>query len=73
MDPHADLHLRSVRPTVSAEGELPLDRRKNRVARTGERNEEGVALRVNLVAAVLRKRRPEQALVVRQHIGPPLA
>jgi hypothetical protein len=46
---------------------LRLLRRRERLVRIGEGNKEAVPLRVDLNAAVPRKRRPQQATVVAQH------
>ena len=51
VEPHADTHLAPVRPGVLAQRALRRDRRRDRVARPWEREEERVALRVDLAAA----------------------
>ena len=51
VEPHAHAHRAPVRPLVVAEGALGVDRGRDCVARPREREEEGVALRVDLRAA----------------------
>jgi hypothetical protein len=65
VEAHPHLDLDTVRPRVREECELALDCSQERIrARARERDEEGVALRIDLVAAVSGERLPEQALVV---------
>ena len=54
------------------ERDLSLDRRQKRVACAGEGDEEGVALGIDLVAAVRFEGRPQQALMLREHLSIPL-
>ena len=64
---HANPDLNSLRPVVRHERALTLDRSEEGVARARERDEERVALRVDLVSAVSVERLAEQALMVGQH------
>ena len=72
VDAHPDPELPPVRPRVAGEGSLPLARRPERVARPREGDEEGVALRVDLVPAVRRERLAEEPPVILEHRGVPL-
>jgi hypothetical protein len=63
---HPDFDLDTVRPPVGEQRELALDCCQERVAGAREGDEEGVALRVDFVAAVSVERLPEQALMVAQ-------
>ena len=53
----------------SAERALRVDRRGDRVLRARERDEERVALRVDLAAAVRVERRAQQPPVVGEHLA----
>ncbi len=55
------------------QGELAFDGSEERVSRTRERDEERVALRVDLVSAVSGEGGAEQSLMVRKHAAVPLA
>ncbi len=48
VDPHPDTYLLPLLPFVIVQRTLRVDRGRHRVARAGEREEEGVALRVDL-------------------------
>ena len=61
---HPDLDLGTRRPGMGTKGELTLDCGQQRLTRARERDEERIALRVDLVAAVGVERLPEQALMV---------
>jgi hypothetical protein len=65
-DPH--LHLAVLGPRVAGQRSLCLDRRKHGFMGTSERVEEGIALRVDLVPAVVRKRLTKESLMLAQHI-----
>ena len=77
---HADVallrqqRLAGVKPHPDAnrfrlERVLGLSCRGERLARVGERDEEGIALRVDLHASVRGERLPQQATVLRQRLG----
>ena len=51
--------------------ELPLDGREQRVSCAREGDEEGVALSVDLVTSVRDECRPQQPLVLREHLAVP--
>jgi len=70
---HADLDLDALRPRVGDERELRVDRCEHPVARAREDDEEGVPLRIHLVAAVLAEGVAQYALVLRQDLRVPLA
>ena len=55
MDPHADAKLRVLGPDMIRQRPLARDRGGDRVLRPSVRDEERVALRVDLAAAVLRE------------------
>ena len=57
-----------VRPLVARERALGLDGGEHGVACARERDEEGVALSVDLVAAVVRKRLAHEPLVLDEHL-----
>ncbi len=67
MDPHAHEHLLTAGPVVLVESSLGVDRRGDCVARPGEREEERVALRVDLRSAVRAERLAHEAPVVGRH------
>ena len=48
---HADPELRAVRPRVGGQGSLRRHRRRHRILRAAECDEEGVTLRIDLLAA----------------------
>jgi hypothetical protein len=64
---HPHLDLDAFGPGVRQQGELALDGRQQSFAGTREGNEEGVPLRVHLIAAMGCERRTKQALMVPQH------
>ena len=63
--PHLDLH--TLGPRVRQQGKLALDCGEKCLSRTRERDEEGVALRVDLVSAVSAEGRAKQPLMIGQH------
>ena len=65
--PHLDPHV--VGPRVSRKRELTLHCREEPVSGAGERDEEGVALCVDLVSAVRLEGRPQQALVLVENVA----
>jgi hypothetical protein len=71
--PHADPTLDAVGPGVARERALAVDRRLDPVARTGERDEERVALGADLVAVVRDERLTEEPAMVGQQLAVPLA
>ncbi len=64
---HAHAQLGALGPVVRRERALTVRGRGGRVARAGEDVEEGVALRVDLLAAVRGERLAEEALVRLEH------
>ena len=52
VQPHPNLDANTVGPGMRGEGELAVDSREQRFPRAGEGDEERIALRVDLVAAV---------------------
>ncbi len=64
VEPHAYEHLAPARPFVVVECPLRVDRRGDCVARPREREEEGVALRIDLGAAVRAERLPHEPAVI---------
>ena len=67
MDPDPDSKLRLRRPLVLAERSLRAQRREHGISGPGKRDEEGVALRVDLAATVPSKGLPHQPLMVGDH------
>jgi hypothetical protein len=67
-DPNADAP--AVEPRVLLDRPLTLDRGGHRVGRLREHHEEGVTLRVNLTARVLRERQPEDSPVLLEELSP---
>ena len=65
--PHLDPH--SVGPLVSGKRELALNCREEPVSGAGERDEEGIALRVDLVSAVRIEGCSQQALVLVENVA----
>jgi hypothetical protein len=65
--PHANLDLDSGGPLMRAKGELALHRGEERISRARERNEERVALGIDLVAVVSGERRTQQIPMVGEH------
>ena len=72
VDSHTHLDLHAVGPAVGEERDLPFDGSQDCVAGTRERNEEGVALRVDFAAAVGAERGSEHALVLGKHLVVPI-
>jgi ABC-type transport system substrate-binding protein len=70
MDAHPYLDLHSVRPAVGQNRALTLDRGTHRFASADESDEERIALRINLVAAVIQKGSAEQLLVLGEDLTP---
>src|SRR5581483_8825014 len=68
-----DAHVRAAGPLVTRQRPLRRDRGVDGVSRTPERDEERVALAVELAAAARRPGLPEQALVVGDHLAVPVA
>ena len=66
-DPHADVDLTG--PRLRCVRTLRLDSRGDGVSRTGEHEEEGVALRVDLDAVASRERVADDPPVRRQHLA----
>ena len=64
---HAHLDLDALGPGVGDKCTLAGDGRQQRVARAGERDEEAVPLRVDLVAPVGLERGAQECLVLVQH------
>ena len=69
MQAHANLDIRTVGPFVGGEVALRAYGGVDRILRAPEGDKEGVALRIDLVAAVSRKREPEDPLVFAEHVG----
>src|SRR5215471_19119917 len=67
MEPHPHPHMVSLRPFVVAEGALGVDGGGHRVARPREREEERVALRVDLRPAARAEHLADEATVVAGH------
>ena len=66
---HAYAHIHSFGPGVGNKCPLSRDRGGDRVARAGKRDEEGVALGVDLATVVLVERRAQHALMLAEHVG----
>jgi hypothetical protein len=64
VQPHADAHLAPVRPGVLAERALCRNGCVDRVAGTGEREEEGISLGIDLGAAGRAERLADEAAMV---------
>jgi hypothetical protein len=64
VEAHPDLDLDTVGPGMGTKRELTLDRGQQRLARACERDEERIALRVDLVTVVSLEGPPEHALMV---------
>lgn len=73
MDSHPDAHLRAVGPGVLCERALSIRRGGHGIAGSSEGGEEGVALRVDLLAAGGSERLTQQTPVRRVHVGPAVA
>src|SRR5437870_13344199 len=58
---------------MSSQGALALNRRRHRVGSAAESDEEGVALRVDLLATMRGEHLPEQSLLVGQQLAVGLA
>jgi hypothetical protein len=69
--PYLDSHV--VRPLVSRKRELAIHCREEPVSGAGKRDEEGIALRVDLVSTVGIKSHPQQALVLVENVAVALA
>src|SRR5205085_1149686 len=69
MEPHAHADGRAARPRMVAQPALRVDRRADRVARAWEREEERVALRVDLGPAVRRERLAHDPPVLPRDLG----
>ncbi len=68
VEPHPHPDRCAVGPLVGGKGELALDGGEQCVPRARERDEERVALRVDLVAVVGCEGLPQQALVIGEHL-----
>ena len=66
-DPHADVD--TLGPALGRQRPLRAHRGGDRVARPREGDEERIALGVDLAPVVLGERRPQQALVLGEHLG----
>ena len=73
VDPHSNLDVHGLWPLVGEERKLSFDGSKHRLARAREGDEEGIALRVDLVAAVSRERCAQQPLMLGEHPLVPVA
>ena len=73
VDAHADAELRPLRPVVACERQLGRDGGRNRVLRAPEAVEERVALRVDLLAPARAELLADDAAVVGERIGVPVA
>ena len=69
VDAHPHAHVDALGPTLRGQRALRAHRGGDRVARPHEGDEERVALGVDLVTVVLVERRPQQALMLGQHLG----
>ena len=69
VDPHPHSQLPALRPALGRERPLPVQGGRDSVARRGERDEERVALSVDLVAAVTREGIAQEAAVGRERIA----
>jgi hypothetical protein len=65
---HANAHI-AVGPAVRGQSALPLLRRRERLRRIREGNEEAIALRIDLDASVSLEALSEQTPVIRQSLG----
>src|SRR5437867_12398667 len=68
MDAHAHAHVDALGPTPGRKRSLRAHRGGNRVARPRERNEEPVALRIDLATVVLVERLAKHALVLGEDV-----
>ncbi len=57
MQAHADAYRHTICPDMASQGTLPSYRCGNSIGGTGERHEEGLTLRVDLVTVILVERR----------------
>ena len=69
VDTHPHAHLDALGPRLGGERPLRAHHRGDRVARPREGDEERVTLRVDLAAVVLVERRPQQPLMLAEHLG----
>jgi hypothetical protein len=69
VDTHAHAHIDALGPTPGGERPLRGHGGGDSVARPPERNEERVALGLNLVTVVRLERRPQQAAMLGKHLG----
>jgi hypothetical protein len=70
---HPHPHRRALGPGMRRERQLAIDRRAQRVVRRGERYETRVAVRVDLVAVASGARLAQDAPVLGQDLGVPVA
>jgi hypothetical protein len=73
VQPHPDPHRHSARPLTGGEPTLRRDGRAHRIARAREHDEERVALRTKLIAAVRGDRTAHDPVVLRKYFGLALA
>ena len=73
VDAHADAELGPVRPVMARERLLRRDGGRDRVLRAAEAVEERVALRVDLLAPARAERLADDAAVIRERVGVPVA
>jgi hypothetical protein len=67
VNPHSNLDLYALRPSVRKERQLRLNGSEHRVARAREGHEKRVPLSVDLVTAMSGECCPQEALVVGEH------
>ena len=61
---HAHAQVGAIRPLVRGEGALRVRRRRDRILRSAERDEERIALRIDLLPVVFLERRAQDPMVV---------
>jgi hypothetical protein len=73
VETHPDANLHSVAPGVRSERPLRCNGGRDGVSRTGEGDEKGVSLRVDLDAAALRERGTKKMAMFGKHVAVALA
>ncbi len=73
MQAHTDMHLHAIRPGVSGKSALRGYRRRDSIRGTSKHHEEGIPLRIHLVAMPVLENATQQLPALRQHIGIALA
>jgi hypothetical protein len=73
VEAHADANVLAARPAVRRQPSLCVDRSRDGVARTAEREEEAVPLRVDLRPVLRAESLADDAAVVARHVRVPIA